>query len=167
MILHPTELLGILAKPTEYYNESYRENHDPEIDKVLQFGRDHGNVFGRLDRTDLKAFIVPECVGEGGLTEPPNKYVKKASEVLRGELGIAYDCEKCRSDKKERCKGIQPANHDFQDFESLIRILYQIRCNLFHGEKLDPNEWQKKRNQKLVRKGNIALKIILEEVAGE
>lgn len=56
------------------------------------------------------------------------------------------------------------ANHRFQDFEALIRVLYQIRCNLFHGDKLDGNELQRSRNRELITNGNIILQKILEEI---
>ncbi len=46
-----------------------------------------------------------------------------------------------------------------------MRILYQIRCNLFHGAKLAQNGYQKRRNQELVTQGTIALKNILKGVA--
>ena len=146
-----------------YYNEVYKEGE--EWKRVLHFGRDFGNIFGNLDRTNLGVFVVPECIGKGELAEPPNQYVKKASEVLKRKLGIIYNCEKCRGDKKQHCQNIPLDNHNFQDFEALMRILYQIRCNLFHGAKLAQNEYQKRRNQELVTQGNIVLKNILKEVA--
>lgn len=56
-------------------------------------------------------------------------------------------------------------NYNFQDFEALMRILYQIRSNLFHGDKLAQNGYQNQRNQELVTQGNIVLRTILKEVA--
>jgi len=146
-----------------YYNEAYNERD--EWARVLHFGRDFNNVFSNLDGMNLSVFVVPECIGEGELAEKPNPYVKKASEVLKSKLGVSYNCEKCRGDKKQNCQNIRPGDYNFQDFEALMRILYQIRCNLFHGAKLDQNEYQSARNQKLVTQGNIVLRTILEEVA--
>ncbi len=146
-----------------YYNEAYGEKD--EWKRVLHFGRDFGKVFGELDKIDVEVLVNPECVGGGMLTEPPNRYVKKASEVLRRKLGIADNCEKCRTSKKRRCRDIQPENYDFQNFEALMRILYQIRCNLFHGEKLDRDVNQQRRNHELVIRGDTILRRVLEEVA--
>lgn len=146
-----------------YYNEVYNEEH--EWERVLHFGRDFNTIFSNLGRTILSVFVVPACIGEGELAEKPNPYVKKASEVLKSKLGVIYNCEECRRDKKLNCQDIRPGDYNFQDFEALMRILYQIRCNLFHGAKLDQNEHQNLRNQNLVTQGNIVLRTILEEVA--
>lgn len=146
-----------------YYNEVYNEEY--EWERVLHFGRDFGNILGNLNWDDLRVFVVPECIGKGELDKPPNPYVKKASEVLKGKLGITYNCEECREDKKQNCQNIPLGNYNFQDFEALMRILYQIRSNLFHGDKLAQNGYQNQRNQELVTQGNIVLRTILKEVA--
>jgi len=145
-----------------YYNENYTEAE--ERDRVLHFGKDFDYIFNILDTQVLRFFIAPECVGEGKHSAPPNEYIKKASEVLKNRSGISYNCENCRSDKKRSCQNIMIADYRFQDFEALIRILYQIRCNLFHGDKLDGNELQRSRNRELITNGNIILQKILEEI---
>lgn len=147
-----------------YYNEKYTERE--ELKRVLHFGRDFEFIFVSLDGEILKGFIVPECIGNGKLTEPPDEYVKNASEFLKNILRVTYNCERCRDNKKIRCnQNVIAANYGFQNFEALIRILYQIRCNLFHGDKLDDEECQQLRNDEIITKGNNILRTVLEEIA--
>lgn len=46
------------------------------------------------------------------------------------------------------------ADYDFKELEALIRIVYQIRCNMFHGGKHgERDRFQMDRDKKLAKSG--------------
>ena len=114
---------------------------------------------------DHAANIVgTECVGKGKLTAPPDAFVKEATLHLRNTLTIDSDkiCNKCRTAKKTACQQIALKNYPFSDMEALIRILYQIRCNLYHGDKTEVrDEFQMARDRELARIGSYIIERLL------
>lgn len=105
-----------------------------------------------------KELVDLECVGDGRDDARPNKYVRLATLHLRKEFQLKSNtCSTCR--KKDYCE--QEENDDFHKLDAIMRILYQIRCNLFHGDKLELT----RRNKKLVRIGNNILTEILQRIA--
>ena len=54
--------------------------------------------------------------------------------------------------------------YNFGSMEALIRILYQVRCNLFHGDKTEREEFQMGRNQLLVKIGDHITAAILNSL---
>jgi hypothetical protein len=148
------------------YNEWYTvgDERRNEWRRVLHFGRDFNGAFRNLPIEHIKKFVIPECIGEGKLSEPPSKYVREASQTLKEKLGLRYECELCRPEKKSRCANDNIISYPFVEFEALMKILYQVRCNLFHGDKLESDEYQEERNKDLIKSGNIVLRDILNEV---
>lgn len=64
-------------------------------------------------------------------------------EELKG-----YEVVNMRNGNLERLKSAK--------FSDLINIIYQIRCNLFHGRK-DPNDFQDSKDYKLIRLAHLIL----------
>lgn len=143
------------------YNEWYTGR---EWKRVLQLGRDFNTAFQNLPVEHIKAFVIPECVGEGKLSAPPNPYVKKASKIIKEKLEPKYECTGCRREKKSQCDSVTEDSRTCMELAALMRILYQVRCNLFHGYKLESDEYQEERNKNLIKSGNIVLREILKEV---
>jgi len=143
-----------------YYNEISRKRK--EIYRVLDFGRRHENLFDRV-KDDAVELAKIECVGEGLGVSPPNRWVKTATLQLRKKLrmDIKSACVACRSEKRQRCLGVKAEKYEFGRMEALMRILYQIRCNLFHGGKTEHEEFHLERNKILIRTGNHILENIL------
>ena len=109
-----------------------------------------------------KKLVSLECVGKGRNDAIPWNDIKQATLYLRKEFQINSDdiCDTCR--KKNSCT--KQSLDGFQKFEAIMRILYQIRCNLFHGDKPDLYGAQGDRNKKLVYIGNRILTNILERI---
>jgi hypothetical protein len=145
-----------------YYNEVSGKKH--EADRVLEFGRKHESLFNKL-KNEAVELVVMECVGRGPSTEPPDSWVKTATLQLREKLGInANACDTCRSDKRQKCQNVKTVKYEFGCMEALIRILYQVRCNLFHGDKTEREEFQMGRNQLLVQIGDRITAVILNSL---
>jgi len=106
--------------------------------------------------------VALECVGEGRNSAQPNKYVRLATLYLRKEFQLYSNiCSNCK--KKDYCE--RDGNNNFHKLDAIMRILYQIRCNLFHGDKPELIESQGVRNKELVRIGNEILTHILHQLA--
>jgi len=146
-----------------YYSKI--SNQKCEVYKVLDFGKKYEALFDCVKAHAFK-LVNDDCVGRGLEAAPPSRWVKTATLQLREKLGIntADVCANCRSEKQQKCKGITTVKHDFGRMEALMRILYQIRCNLFHGGKTEWGRGQMERNQSLVRIGNQIVTIILEKL---
>lgn len=97
---------------------------------------------------------------------PPDSWVKTATIFLRKKLfNIPYECDDiCRENKQCFCTQITEENYQFTELEALLRIIYQIRCNLFHGDKLEYSGFQEIRNRELVNLSNQIIKIILNRI---
>jgi hypothetical protein len=137
-----------------YYNELSDEKN--EVDRVLSLGRAESYLFGALI-DEASEIVRTECVGNGKLASAPDAFVKEATLHLRKTLKINSDeiCIKCRPDKKAACQQVTLKNYSFDDMEALIRIVYQIRCNLFHGDKTEVRDkFQMERDRELARLGS-------------
>ena len=142
-------------------------NEPREADRVLEFGRKNE---GLLDKWMLKhatRLVQDECVGDGMRDAPPNSWVKTASMRLREHSNLDQEeiCTQCRRDKRTKCQGIPLENYRFGPFEALMRITYQIRCNLFHGNKSEYQNNQGRRNRDLVTASNAILEILLRKIS--
>jgi hypothetical protein len=93
-----------------------------------------------------RRMVLLECIGADAVpNEPllrPNRAVKSATVYLRQKLMIKpgypaciQDGTFCRRSKISMCSavGIEPWNRS--EMAAVLRIIYQLRCNLFHGEK--------------------------------
>lgn len=116
----------------------------------------------------VRTLVSLECVGSRKLPDAwmlaPDAEVKSATLYLREELGVAAhsippQCQlkTCRPDKEVVCGQISCNRADVdawrgREFRATLRIVYQVRCNLIHGEKLLSGEgFQANRDRELVR----------------
>ena len=146
-----------------YYSKI--SNQKCEVYRVLDFGKKHEDLFDYVE-DHARELVKKECVGEGLEAAPPSRWVKTATLQLRRKLGIDTErvCATCRSEKRRKCCEVKTEEYEFGRMEALMRILYQIRCNLFHGGKTEWGRGQMKRNQCLVETGNKVVTIILEKL---
>ena len=156
-------------------NQCYNEISDElsETGRVLEFGRKNEKLINQ-PRSSTRAILASairlvqdECVGDGRGESPPNSWVKTASMQLREKMNIdiATICKRCRRNKYLECQNIQLENYKFSPFEALSRIVYQVRCNLFHGDKSEYKGEQGRRNKDLVVASNIILDNVLKEIS--
>lgn len=141
------------------YNACSR--YEKEVCRVIDFGKKIENLWNVNIESLSKKLVALECVGVGKNGAQPNKYVRLATLYLRKEFQLNSNiCSNCK--KKEYCKpdGI----NNFRKLDAIMRILYQIRCNLFHGDKPELMESQGERNKKLLRIGNDILTNILQQL---
>jgi len=148
-----------------YYNAKYPELEN-EVEKVLELGKSYKNLFGKImsKREYITALIKEECVGKGRSISIPSKYVKNATLQLREKLEIENGCENCREEKRGRCQEINPTEYIFEPFEAILRIIYQIRCNLFHGDKVILFGEQFERDKILIEASSSILEILLNHI---
>ena len=165
---YPPEFLEFFFRWTLlnlFYNEISNEQH--EVDRVLEFGRKNERLLDRQMMKYATQLVQDECVGEGKGDAPPNSWVKTASMRLREYLNLDKNaiCSRCRKNKRIKCQQIQLENYKFGIFEALMRIIYQVRCNLFHGDKLEYETGQGRRNKKLVMTSNRILEDVLKKIS--
>lgn len=164
---YPPEFLNFFFHWTLFnlfYNELSKE--EEEVFRVLDFGRKHEKLFPRI-KENMIALIRTECVGEGREDSPPNEWVKTASLKLRRVLHVnpRSICTKCRNKKRQECQQVKIRPYKFGEMEAAMRILYQIRCNLFHGDKTEhTNGEQAKRNWFLVEASDKIIERILHSI---
>jgi len=147
-----------------YYDALSKE--EKETKRILEFGRKNENLFSSV-KIDAEELVMTECVGRGKGPVPPNSWVKTATLQLREALDIdgLHVCAKCRVVKKNECKSIKLEQYNFGNMEALMRILYQVRCNLFHGKKTEHTDGdQVARNRFLVNIGNGVLGEVLHSI---
>ena len=132
-----------------------------EVCRVIDFGKKFGNLWNDNIESLSKKLVALECVGVGRNGAQPNKYVRLATLYLRKEFQLNSNiCSNCK--KKDYCE--RDGNYNFHKLDAIMRILYQIRCNLFHGDKPELIESQGERDKKLVRIGNEILTNILQQL---
>ncbi len=139
---------------------------DCEPRRITDFGEKNENLWDPAIEDYTKMLVRLECVGEGKNDLLPNEYVRTATLHLRRELHITDDvCSDCR--KKNTCDCSEMLNANFHKLDATIRILYQIRCNLFHGDKPELEGNQGERNKKLIKIGDRILTDILQNLADD
>ena len=143
---------------------------------VLKFGRDKNTLMWESVREYANKLVLLECIGNGEGASKPQNEVINATLCLRNFFGITPTsvCPTCR--KRLTCSKTIVSSGNAKrfdiEFEALMRIVYQIRNNLFHGNKFalksdegiliagdDPE--QAERNKKLICISNDILKQIL------
>lgn len=152
------------------YNACSNSSH--EAFRVVDFGKKSESLcwnYGSI-KDNTRELVSCECVGNGKSFELPNEYVRAATLYLRNELHIDSGsvCANCK--KNELCNKIKwNSISDFNNykFAATMRILYQIRCNLFHGDKPELEGDQGERNKKLVENGDRILTDILHVLQSE
>jgi len=113
--------------------------------KVLAVGKklqDHWN-----EVYDLAVQLVSlECIGgervESSELLKPDKWVKSATLYLREQLALrppgdprACAFATCRLEKRRLCDEVESVQWDRREMAALLRLVYQVRCNLVHGDK--------------------------------
>jgi hypothetical protein len=109
---------------------------------VMKSGEEHGDtIWANRNLSDVARQIAEvECVGDGGGENSPQPEAKSATVFLRELLGIEHDricLEVCREVKRRECLNLGFGSWTGNPTTALLRIIYQIRCNLFHGDKLE------------------------------
>ena len=141
------------------YNACSR--NEKEVCRVIEFGKKFGNLWNDKIESLTSELVALECVGVGRNGAQPNKYVRLATLYLRKEFQLNSNiCSNCK--KKDYCE--RDGNNNFHKLDAIMRILYQIRCNLFHGDKPELIGSQGVRNKKLVCIGNKIITNILHQL---
>jgi hypothetical protein len=139
---------------------------------VIEFAKEHGaNLWNVQSVQDIAVKLAnAECVGNGANEAPPHSEVKYAHELLQQMFGIDHQitCQHvCRVNKRTACLSIVP--RDFSPPVSpsmaLYRIIYQVRCNLFHGDKVDLDVFQIDRDEFLVSCGTELMDVTLHYIS--
>lgn len=148
-----------------YYNAKYSDLRE-EYKKISKFGICFKFLFDKLkDKKEyIRILIEDECVGNGRSTSVPSDHVKTATIQLREKLGILNSCKNCREIKKRECQRIALTNHIYEPFEAILRVIYQVRCNLFHGDKLVLVGNQFERDRGLINASNSILETVLKHL---
>ncbi|SRR5258706_6780851 len=140
---------------------------------VIEFAKEHGsNTWSNLKIQDIALQLAKsECVGNGMNDAPPHPEVKFATEILQKNFRVDHQkiCQEvCRATKRGNCAAI--TSTDFYPpvtpVMAIYRIIYQVRCNLFHGDKVDLNAWQMERDEFLVSCGTHLMNETLKYIAG-
>ncbi|HEX7575163.1 MAG TPA: hypothetical protein VF360_02200 [Candidatus Methanoperedens sp.] len=138
---------------------------------VLKFGADKNQLLWTFVKDNAKKLVISECVGYGDGPSKPEDEVLNATLYLRDILGIQQTqvCNSCR--KATGCsKTYSTSRKSGIELEALMRIVYQIRNNLFHGDKfalimddgshVGSDLYQAERNKDLICISNNILKDI-------
>jgi hypothetical protein len=140
---------------------------------VIDFAKEHGQSIwaNPITREIALQVSIVECVGNGANDAPPHPEVKYASEVLRQAFGLDHQIichQMCRKSKQVYCVKVTPKDFSppVTPIMSLYRILYQVRCNLFHGDKVDLDIFQMDRDKFLVSRGTNLMDISLAFISG-
>lgn len=125
------------------YNELRRDEH--ETQRVLGVGDDLMLHWPEIVPQAAELLRL-ECIGSDVVPRRsllrPNRWVKSASMFLRRSMRLqpAYpfccvDRTFCRHGKYTICREVELMEWDRTEMAALLRLVYQVRCNLFHGEK--------------------------------
>lgn len=98
-----------------------------------------------IDNTIVTSFDV--AAASACLADIPSDAVKKLLQLPPGDDRYVPSDPKYRTTTRELAKVVASGTGAPEKLSALIRIVYQVRCNLIHGEK-DPNFW---RDKSLVR----------------
>jgi hypothetical protein len=125
------------------YNELRRD--DDETYRVMGLGDDMQVHWPEIIGP-AASLVSMECIGGEHIPQQtllrPNRWVKSATVFLRRSLRIkpGYpDCAKdpkfCRANKVAICWPVQADPWERTEMAALLRLIYQVRCNLFHGDR--------------------------------
>jgi hypothetical protein len=163
----PPEYQSFFAKWMAF-NTAYDElAKGKEKQKVLKVADQLQNRWPEISPA-AKLLVSLECVGGKKIPNAwmlaPDLEVKSATLYLREALGITArsdppicQLETCRSEKQAACNMIPVSRSSVDmwaghELGALMRIVYQVRCNLIHGEKMLCGEgFQANRDRELVR----------------
>ncbi len=105
----------------------------------------------------------------------PNEWTKSAMLYLREHFSLTQDTDPtnclfatCRSDKKLLCDAVKFRKASLSDWKgremaALLRLVYQVRCNLVHGDKrLEAADSQTVRDSDLIQVSSQILDRVLD-----
>jgi len=148
----PTEY-GIFARKWIAFNRAYNEISKKKYEwaKVEAIGDILQDYWKEGEIKRLAAQLVNlECIGgerfEDQRLLKPKVYVKAATLHLRSQFFEEADpshCvfHECREEKQELCNQVtftnqkNPDKYRHREVAALLCLVYQVRCNLVHGEK--------------------------------
>jgi hypothetical protein len=128
------------------FNRAFNElrSDEEETQRVLGIGDDLGEHWREIV-PQIRRLVMLECIGADLAPHQtllrPNRAVKSASIFLRQKMQIrpGYpDCLNariCRERKVSLCRGVDVEAWERTEMAAVLRLIYQMRCNLFHGEK--------------------------------
>lgn len=158
------------------FNRIYNENNaDPsEPRRVIGMGDQLEGIWDKVSGL-AHTLVSLECIG--GERDPsgilkPKPEVKSATIYLREYFHIddgidSNDCHfhACRPEKRAVCNPVASDPWGRSKMGALLRLVYQVRCNLVHGDKrLMASGFQRERDHRLVELSYEILKIILREI---
>lgn len=158
------------------FNRVYNENRIErfETQQVINIGDQLEGIWDAVAGL-ARELVSIECIG--GEKDPsgilrPKPEVKSATLFLRNHFHLdesipGEDCHfaECRPEKRLVCNPVQAQPWSHSRMAALLRLVYQVRCNLVHGDKrLMVQGYQRDRDQQLVHLSNEILKIILREI---
>jgi hypothetical protein len=125
------------------FNELQREPE--ETARVLGIGDALGSHWKEIIPL-IRHLVALECVGGDRMPQQtllrPNRPVKSATIYLRSRLSIkpgypecSTNARFCRGSKVSMCRAVDVDPWERSELAAVLRIIYQVRCNLFHGEK--------------------------------
>jgi hypothetical protein len=151
------------------YSELTTQKEKDDRDKVLAIA-DHLQPHWQDITNIAKQLVSMECIGgedkdqTGNHLLQPNEWTKSAMLYLREYFSLAQNtnpdhCEfhACRSDKKLLCNTVKFTKASLsywqgREMAALLRLVYQVRCNLVHGDKrLAAEDAQTVRDSDLIR----------------
>jgi hypothetical protein len=128
------------------FNRAYNELRfdEEETYRVMGIGDDL-RIHWKDITGEARQLVSLECIGGERIPNHsllrPNRWVKSATLFLRNRLSItpgyphcANDPAFCRTNKVAICRPIGVEPWERSEMAALLRLVYQIRCNLFHGE---------------------------------
>jgi hypothetical protein len=128
------------------FNRAYNELRfdEEETYRVMGIGDDL-RVHWKDITGEARMLVSLECIGGDRIPNHsllrPNRWVKSATLFLRNRLSVtpafplcANDPAFCRANKVAICRPIDVEPWERSEMAALLRLVYQIRCNLFHGE---------------------------------
>jgi hypothetical protein len=144
------------------FNRAYSDlEQGQDYEKVLRIGDRLQDHWGEV--SDLAEQLVSlECVGGKHVKDSellkPIEWVKSATLYLREQLDLVqatdpHGCEfaDCRPQKRALCDDVELVPWEKQEMAALLRLVYQVRCNLVHGDKrLGREDIQTRRDYDLV-----------------
>lgn len=139
---------------------------------VVEFAKEHSADLWKIKLVqDIATKLAnAECVGNGANDAPPHMEVKYSHELLQQTFGVDHQmiCQReCRADKRAACLAVVSPNFSPPVTPSiaLYRIIYQVRCNLFHGDKVDLDAFQMERDEFLVSCGTELMDVTLRYIS--
>lgn len=159
------------------FNRIYNENSSDrnEANRIVNVGDQLEGIWDKV--SDLARQLVSlECIG--GEKDPsgilkPKPEVKTATLHLREAFklddgNVIHDCQfhACRPEKRAVCNPVAADPWGYSKMGALLRLVYQVRCNLVHGDKrFMARGFQAERDRELVHLSYEILKIILREIS--